>query len=298
MDTLQCYRFVRDDLSSHCGQVSWTIGEWTKVGGNIACGSHGLHAAVSPRASLARVYGRRWFVAEARGEISHGGSEFAASDMRLVAEIPEIVSRRFAIWCAEDCLVSFGGKHPENNLLVDCIRATDAYLDGKGGEETLTRARDAVKGTLGSSAARGPTARAIAAVLAAATAASAGNAGAWTSAAAAAGYASHLSKVAHASVIAAKDAHEGADNVASLARAAAATELAAAHARQAAAAGATAHAAAVSAARDVPLPDTAADALYSAFAAYTSTPHDAYYSVQNDKLLELIAQNCSLVRRD
>ena len=95
----------------------------------------------------------------------------------------------------------------------------------------------------------------------------------------------------YASVIAAKDAHEAADNVASLAGAAVATELPARHARQAAAAGATAHASAVAAARDVPIPDTAADALYLAFAAYTSAPHDASYSVQNDKLLDFIAQN-------
>jgi hypothetical protein len=292
MDTVKCYRFVRDDLTSHRGQVSWTIGEWTRVGGNIACDSNGLHASASPRDSLANVYGRRWFVSEARGEISRGDNKFAAADMRLVAEIPEIVLRRFAVWCAEDCLASFEGKHPENDLLVDCIKAADAYLDGgMVGEETLARAREAVKRTLGSSAARGPTARAIAAIIAAATAVSATNAGAWTGAAAAAGYASHICSVAYASIIAAKDTQESADNVASLARAAVATDHAAAHARRAAAAGATAHAAAVAAALDVPTPDTAADALYSAFAAYTSCARDTYYSVQNDKLMELIAQN-------
>jgi hypothetical protein len=212
--------------------------------------------------------------------------------MRLVAEIPGIVLRKYAVWCAEDCLASFEGKHPENDLLVDCVKAADAYLDGgMVGEEALGRAREAVKGTLGSSAARGPTARAIAATLAAATTVTATNAGAWTGAAAAAGYATHISSVAYASIIAAKDAQAAADNVASLARAAVTTDLAAAHARKAAAAGATAHAAAVAATHDMPIPDTAADALYSAFAAYTSCPADTYYSVQNDKLLELIAQN-------
>jgi hypothetical protein len=205
METMKCYRFVRDDLTSHRGQVSWTIGEWTRVGGNIACGSNGLHASASPRDSLANVYGRRWFVSEARGETSHGDNKFAAANMRLVAEIPEIVLPRFAVWRAEDCLASFEDKHPENDLLVDCIKAADAYLDGgMVGEETLARAREAVKGTLGSSAAHGPTARAIAATIAAATAVSATNVGAWTSAAAAAGYASHICSVAYASIIAAK----------------------------------------------------------------------------------------------
>jgi hypothetical protein len=259
--------------------------------------ANGLHASASPRDSLANIYGRRWFVSEARGEISHGDDKFAAADMRLVAEIPQIVLRKFAIWCAEDCLASFGGTHPENNLLVDCIKAADAYLDGgMVGEENLARAREAVKGTLRSgtlrsSAARGPSARAIATIIAAATAVSATNAEAWTGAAAAAGYASHISSVAYVSITAAKDAQEAADNVASLAGAAIAADLAAAHARKAAAAGATAHATAVAASRDIPIPDTAADPLYSAFAAYTSCPHDTYYSVQNDKLLELIGQN-------
>jgi hypothetical protein len=276
MNTVKCYRFVGDDLSSHRDQMSWAIGEWITVGGNIACGSNGLHASASPRDSLANVYGKRWFVSEARGEISRGDNKFAAADMRLVAEVPEIVLRRFAVWCAEDCLASFEGRHPENDLLVDCINAAEAYLEGgMVEEETLARAREAVKGTLGSSAARGPTARAIAAIIAAATAVSATNAAAWTSAAAAAGYASHICSVAYASIIAAKHAQEAADNVASLARTAVATDLAAAHARKAAAAGAT------------------ADALYSAFAAYTSGPYDAYYSIQNDKLLELIGQHSS-----
>jgi hypothetical protein len=81
--------------------------------------------------------------------------------------------------------------------------------------------------------------------------------------------------------------------VTSQAKAAVATDLAAALARRAAAAGATAHAAAVAAARDTPISDTVTDALYSAYAAYTSCPHETYYSVQNNKLLELIAQNAA-----
>ncbi len=292
METVKCYRFVRDDLSSQRGRVSWNIGEWAKVDGNIECGSNGLHASASPRDSLANVYGRRWFISEARGEMCHENNKFAAAEMRLVGEIPEIVLRKFAIWCAADCLASFEGKHPENNLLVDCIGTAAAYLNRAiGGEESLARAREAVKGVLGSSAARGSTARAIAATIAAATAVSAPNVGAWTSAAAAGAYASYTSVVAYAAIIEAKDAQETADNAASLAKAATAADIAAARARRAAAAGAVAHASAVAAARDTPIPDSAADALYSAYAAYTTYPHDAYYSVQNDKLLELIAQN-------
>jgi hypothetical protein len=53
-----------------------------------------------------------------------------------------------------------------------------------------------------------------------------------------------------------------------------------AHARQtriASAAGAVAHAAAVAAGRNITLPDTAADAYYAAFAAYTFYPTRCFH---------------------
>jgi hypothetical protein len=139
-------------LTSHRDQVSWAIGELIRVDGNIECGSNGLHASTSPRDSLGNVYGQRWFISEARGEISHGGNKFATAEMRLITEISPIVLRRFAVWCAADCLASFEGKHPEHNLLADCIEAAGAYLDGAmRGEESLSRAREAAEGALGSS---------------------------------------------------------------------------------------------------------------------------------------------------
>lgn len=111
MEPVKRYRLVGEELTSHRGEVSWTIGEWMEVGGYIACGSNGLHASASPRDSLANVYGRRWFISEARGAISRGDSKFAAAEMRLVAKIPLVVMRKFAVWCAADCLASFKGGH-------------------------------------------------------------------------------------------------------------------------------------------------------------------------------------------
>ena len=88
METIKCYRFVKDDLSSENGQMTWEIGEWNKVSGKITCCSNGLHASLTPRDSMRNVYGQRWFISEARGEIDKLDSKFAAREMRIIQEIP------------------------------------------------------------------------------------------------------------------------------------------------------------------------------------------------------------------
>lgn len=115
METIECYRFVQDDLTSANGDVSWRIGEWNQASGTIRCCSNGLHASLTPRDSLRNVYGRRWFIAEARGEISRQANKFAASEMRLVEEIPVAVLRRFAVRCAKDGLDYLEQRHPRRS---------------------------------------------------------------------------------------------------------------------------------------------------------------------------------------
>ena len=130
-DIIKCYRFVRDDLSSENGELSWKIGEWNKVSDKIVCCSNGLHAASAPRDSISNVYGQRWFISEARGEIVKQDNKFAASEMRLVKEIPNVVLVRFAIWCAKDSLKYYEKKYPKDTRASDCIGAAEDYLDGK-----------------------------------------------------------------------------------------------------------------------------------------------------------------------
>jgi len=124
-------RFVKDDLTSENGEMSWKIGEWNKVSGKIVCCTNGLHAALTPRDSIRNVYGQRWFISEARGKIVKQDSKFAASEMRIVKEIPNIVLQRFAIWCAKDCLKYYEKKYPKDKRVSDCIQTTEDYLDGK-----------------------------------------------------------------------------------------------------------------------------------------------------------------------
>ncbi len=63
---------------------------------------------------IRNVYGQRWFISEARGEIDKQDNKFAASEMRIVDEIPKIVLQRFAIWCAKDSLKYYEKKYPKD----------------------------------------------------------------------------------------------------------------------------------------------------------------------------------------
>ena len=285
-DIIKCYRFVRDDLTSENGEFTWKIGEWNKVSGNIVCCSNGLHASLTPRDSLRNVYGQRWFISEARGEIVKQDNKFAASEMRIVGEIPEIVLQRFAIWCAKDSLKYYEKKYPKDNRASDCIQASEEYLDGKIKIDELIKEQNTAYGA--ASAASGAAGRALAAVIAASMTTTTANAAAWANATAAAAYAAHTATSAMAAAMAAVDAHDAARDVASVAEAAAASDIAASHAHTAAGAGAAAHAAAVNAAHNVAPADTAADAYYSAYAAYSTHTSDAYSVAQEKKLLEMI----------
>ena len=287
METIKCYRFVSDDLTSTNGKMSWTIGEWNKVSDKIVCCSNGLHAALTPRDSLRNVYGQRWFVSEAKGEIVKQDNKFAASEMRIIQEIPKIVLQRFVIWCANDCLKYYERKYPEDKRVSVCIQASEDYVAGQIKIDELTKKREAAASNV---AAGGAAGRAVAAAIAATIATAAPNAAAWTNAAAAAAYAAHTAAAAFDATIAAADAHATSHNVATTAAAATATDTAAARAHTAAAAGAAAHAAAVAASRNVAPADTAADAYYSSYAAYSAYAADTYYVAQDEKLLEMIDQ--------
>jgi len=287
-NTIKCYRFVRDDLTSENGELSWKIGEWNKVSGKIVCCSNGLHASLKPRDSIRNVYGQRWFISEARGEIVKQDNKFAASEMRIVEEVPKIVLQRFAIRCAKDSLKFYEKKYPKDMRASDCIQTAEDYLDRKIKVDELIKKQEAAYGAAG--AASGAAGRAVASVIAASMSTTTANAAAWVNATAAAAYAAHTAAAAIDAAMAAVDAHDAAQNVASVAAAAVAADTAAAHAHKAAAAGAAAHAAAVTAAHNVAPVDIAADAYYSAYAAYSAQSADVYYAAQDKKLLEMIDQ--------
>ncbi len=285
---IKCYRFVGDDLTSENGELSWKIGEWNKVNGEIVCCTSGLHAALTPRDSISNVYGQRWFIAEARGEIVRQDNKFASSEMRIVEEIPMIVLQRFAIWCAKDSLKYYEKKYPKDTRASDCIKAAEDYLDGKIKIEELVKQQKSTYGAV--SVACGAAGRAVAAVIAASMSITATATAAWANASAAASYAAHTAAEAINAAMVAVDALNATRNVASVAAAAVAADTAATSTHTAASAGAVAHAAAVIAAHNAPPVDTSADAYYSSYAAYSAHSADHYYSAQDKKLLEMIDQ--------
>ncbi|MFJ1758878.1 hypothetical protein ACIOD2_01095 [Amycolatopsis sp. NPDC088138] len=285
MSSIECYRFVEDDLTSATGGLSWRVGEWNGVSGPVACCVSGLHASLTPRDSVRNVYGRRWFRAEARGEFSRQDTKFAASEMRLVEEIPPLVLRRFAVRCARRGLEQ---RHGMDARILRCIEATEGFLDGALGEDDLLEARRAA-GALVTDPSIGPDGgRALAAALSASRAAD-GDAASWTAAAAGAAHAAHLAADAIAAAMALTSSYAEVHNVAKGFAAAKTADHAAAAAHSAAASGAVAHAAAVAAARGSYAPDTASDAYFAAWSAAAAQQADSHYLAQNADLIELIA---------
>ena len=291
METIDCYRFVQEDLTSANGEMSWRVGEWNAVEGTILCCSSGLHASLTPRDSLRHVYGQRWFTAQARGEISRQGDKFAASEMRLVEEIPAAALRRFAVWCAKDGLDRLERRDPLDGRIGRCIQATEGYLDGELPEKELLEARRGANDLAASGAYTGAGAGRVAVAAIAASCAANGDAASWAATAAAAAYAAHVAVDAIEAAEALVLALAAVGNVASAAAAARAADHVAAAAHIAAAAGAGAHAATVAAARGTYPADTASDPYFSAFSAFAAHPADTHYLAQNTLLLELISNS-------
>jgi len=140
----KCFRFVNENLTSHQdGVTKWEVGKWNKITGKLVPCESGLHASLTPLESLNNVYGDRWFMTEARGEIVKKENKFCANEMRIVREIPIEVIKRFALFCAKDCLINYEKEYPNDKRVSDCIKATEDYLDGKITLDELSAARSA-----------------------------------------------------------------------------------------------------------------------------------------------------------
>ena len=150
----KCYRFVTDELKSWNGNVQWELGKWQKHKGELELCHEGLHACISPLDSLNYINGDRWFISEAKGKIVKDNDKFVAGEMRLVKEIPIIVLKRFSLFCAKDCLKYYTKKYPDDNRVSECIRITEAYLDGKATLDELSAAGSAARSAAGSAARR------------------------------------------------------------------------------------------------------------------------------------------------
>jgi len=137
------YRFVKDDLKSeHDNNVQWRIGKWKKLDNNkpLKLCENGFHASKQPLDSLSYVFGSRWFICEAKGEILYDSDKFCAREMRLTKEIPISVIKRFALECAKHVLPIFEKQYPEDKRPREVILAVDVYLQNPT-EENLERVK-------------------------------------------------------------------------------------------------------------------------------------------------------------
>ena len=86
--TITGYKFIKFDMKSAYGNITWKLGEWQKHEGNIVPCESGFHACQEPRDAFENyTYGDRFFIVEARGKIKKGNNKFVASEMRLISEV-------------------------------------------------------------------------------------------------------------------------------------------------------------------------------------------------------------------
>lgn len=165
MDTIKCYRFVKEDLTSVNGETDWEIEKWNKIEGKIEICSRGFHASLTPIDSLKNNFGTRMFYAEARGELVIQNNIVGASEMRLMKEIPKEVLQKYAIWCAKDVVKYYEQRYPNDTRVYECIQAVENFISGKIDMSELMEKRKSLVLNVGGSAGRA-VATVIAAVMA------------------------------------------------------------------------------------------------------------------------------------
>jgi len=144
--TIKGFKFIQSDMKSKNGNHKWEIGKWYKKEKIELC-EKGFHACKQPLEAFEFVYGDKFFIVEARGEIiEEKDKKFVAQEMRLIKEINlDYVARKFALFCAKKCLPNYEKEYPNDKRVSDCIKAAEDYLDGKISLEELTAARSAAE---------------------------------------------------------------------------------------------------------------------------------------------------------
>ena len=135
MKTIKGYKFIESNMKSKNGNHTWKVGEWYKEDKIELC-SKGFHACKEPLEALKFVYGDKFYLVEARGKIvketrENEDKKFVASEMRLVSEISDKVFKRFAIFCAKQCLSNYEKLNPNDKRPFEAIKAAEDYLDEK-----------------------------------------------------------------------------------------------------------------------------------------------------------------------
>ena len=69
MKTIKAFKFITSDMKSKNGDHVWEIGKWYKYEGKLELCNKGFHACLTPQQSLDYIYGDKWFIIEARGNI-------------------------------------------------------------------------------------------------------------------------------------------------------------------------------------------------------------------------------------
>jgi hypothetical protein len=142
MKKMKGYKFIRSDMTSKNGDISWKKGEWKKHKGKIKLCDSGFHACRTALQSLSYVYGDKWFIVEARGDFEEDERDkFVCSEMRLLKELPiDRVVKLFAIRCAKRSLDNYEKIYPHDKRVRNAIQAAEDYLNGKIDIDNLTAA--------------------------------------------------------------------------------------------------------------------------------------------------------------
>ena len=124
------YKFLRTDLKSDSGNISWKIGEWRHEDDLNIC-HHGFHGSKKILDALSYVKGEVLAVVEVKGKSIKQSDKECWSDMRVIHayEWTKEESVRLAIFAAEQVIGIFEKKYPNDKRPREAIEAAKKYLE-------------------------------------------------------------------------------------------------------------------------------------------------------------------------
>ena len=174
------YKFLRENLKSYNGDISWELNKWKKHEGELDMCNSGFHCSKEKYQAFSYVQGEILAEVEVKGKSIKQDDKEVWSEMRIVKlwKWQKKDSVALAIYAAELCLNNFEKVYPDDKRPREAIEAAKRYLDNST-DENRSAAASAASAAASVASAAASAASAESAASAASAAASAASA-AWS----------------------------------------------------------------------------------------------------------------------
>lgn len=149
---MEAYHFLKDDMTAENGnEPAWAVGEVRTFKGKVKLCESGYHSSPSWHDALQYAHGSMACIVEISKPVKQDETKYVSRKRRLIsAKDASSVLRIWGCDCAERALLR---EEITDTVILDCIRVSRLYADGKATLEDLIAARS-VTGNAGWDAAR------------------------------------------------------------------------------------------------------------------------------------------------